>query len=136
MPNIVVRFQKARTNTGMSQADVAHKMGISLRTYQRIEANPEKLAIQDLKKYASLFVVTLRNILEDTNSSNQGSKLTNKEQELLSAYQTLSKELQDLYYHKIKGDALEQAIEEAKNAKASNTKTVDSDDEEHFEQFG
>jgi phage repressor protein C with HTH and peptisase S24 domain len=88
MSDIVIRFQQARLNTGLSQSEIADKMGISLRTYQRVEANPENLSITDMKKYMSIFGISLDEMItgkgnmllnerEDKKEMNEASNLVN-----------------------------------------------------------
>ena len=52
---ICERMKSARTYKGMTQADVAKEMGVTLRTYQRIESMKGLLARDRLEKFCEVF---------------------------------------------------------------------------------
>ncbi len=43
-------FKRLRVDVGMTQSAVADKLGVTLRTYQRMEKDPEALSQKDLQK--------------------------------------------------------------------------------------
>lgn len=54
--------KQARQYAGYTQADIAHKMGISRDTYRRLEANPEKTTIELAKKFSSIVGIDIDQI--------------------------------------------------------------------------
>lgn len=60
-------FRKSR---GMSQNDVALRLGISQQAYQTLESNPEKASVERLFKVLSILEVNLQ--LTDKNTKQSG----------------------------------------------------------------
>lgn len=54
--------KQARQYAGYTQADIAHKMGISRDVYRRLEANPEKTTIELAKKFSAIVGIDIDQI--------------------------------------------------------------------------
>jgi len=123
MSEIVIRFQKARLNTGLSQSEIAEKMGISLRTYQRVEANPENLSITEMKRYMSIFGISIDEmllgngemLLNEQKEPQKQNEQTEEEQELLANFKALPPDLQSIYMKEIELEALKEARKKRQN---------------------
>ena len=61
-----------RKSKGMSQNDVALRLGISQQAYQALESNPEKASVERLFKVLSILGVTLQ--LTDKNTEQSGQQ--------------------------------------------------------------
>lgn len=57
-----MKLKEARKNARWSQEAVAGKLGISRPTYQKMEANPGVVTVEDAKKLAKLFEVSVSDI--------------------------------------------------------------------------
>lgn len=62
-------FRKSR---GMTQSDVALRLGISQQAYQTLESNPEKASVERLFKVLSILEVNLQ--LADKNTDQSGQQ--------------------------------------------------------------
>lgn len=49
-----ITMKMARVGAGMTQQEVADKMGIHVQTYARLERNPEDISIKDSKHFACI----------------------------------------------------------------------------------
>lgn len=57
-----MKLEEARKAARYSKAAVAGVLGISLPTYHKMERNPETITIEDAKKLAELFGVSVSEI--------------------------------------------------------------------------
>lgn len=55
-------MKQARTYAGLTQSDVAEKMGIDRSTYIRLEKNPDKMTIQRALDFAEITGIPLDRI--------------------------------------------------------------------------
>ena len=62
--NMETKFtmKQARTYAGLTQSDVAEKMGIDRSTYIRLEKNPDKMTIQRALDFAEITGIPLDRI--------------------------------------------------------------------------
>ncbi|WP_041963425.1 helix-turn-helix domain-containing protein [Sulfurospirillum cavolei] len=61
-------LREAREKKGLTQSDIAEMMGMSLRTYQRIEKNPDARKIEDMSKITSILGVNRDQIINGSNN--------------------------------------------------------------------
>ncbi len=94
-------FKRLRVDVGMTQSAVADKLGVTLRTYQRMEKDPEALSQKDLQKIATIFGV--KKVKDESYSDG----LSEKERQIISSLRKLPEDKQDIYFHRILADALE-----------------------------
>lgn len=56
-------LKAARVNRGFTQADLAEKLGISIPTYARIEANPEVMSLRIARRLVDILGVKPEDLL-------------------------------------------------------------------------
>lgn len=61
-------LREAREKKGLTQSDIAQILGISLRTYQRIEKKPDARKIEDMSKITSILGVSRDQIINGSNN--------------------------------------------------------------------
>ena len=62
-------IKEARENARYTQEQAAERLGMSRPTYSKIEKNPDVASIEDAKKIASLFGVSVEDIFFGENYS-------------------------------------------------------------------
>lgn len=74
---ILRRIKESREQLGLTQADVASKMDISLVSYSKLERGEIKLTINNIEKIASIFNIKPHSLIigYDSQNSNEDIKL-------------------------------------------------------------
>lgn len=60
-----MKVVEARKQAGLTQDEVAGHLGVSRVTYGKMERNPETITLEDAKKMAALFKVSIGDIFFD-----------------------------------------------------------------------
>lgn len=64
-----MNIKEARENARYTQEQAAERLGMSRPTYSKIEKNPDVASIEDAKKIAALFEVSVEDIFFGENYS-------------------------------------------------------------------
>lgn len=66
---MVLNMKMARIGAGLTQAQVAEKMGIHVQTYAKMENDPELVTIKDAKNFSKIVGVEWTQIFFGNNSN-------------------------------------------------------------------
>ena len=66
---VSMNIKEARENARYTQEQAAERLGMSRPTYSKIEKNPDVASIEDAKKIAALFEVSVEDIFFGENYS-------------------------------------------------------------------
>lgn len=67
-------LREVREKKGMTQSDIADKLGVSLRTYQRIEKAPDTRKVNDMSKIMSILGINGDQIVTGSNNTMTNGK--------------------------------------------------------------
>lgn len=72
---ILIGFRKS---TGLSQKELAKKLGVSQQTYQAFEANPKKASVERLYKILTILKVKIQllDAIDTSQDNNPGYKVS------------------------------------------------------------
>lgn len=91
-----------REGLGLSQEDVAEKMGLSQQAYSLIEKSPEKTAFKNLQKIAAILSVNITTLIMESehflqqNFNQQNCNIASQQQvDSHRGYEALIKKLED-----------------------------------------
>ncbi len=59
---MLVTIKQARLLANLTQEEMAHKMGVNVDTYRRIEKDPEKSSIANAKKICDIVGLSIEDI--------------------------------------------------------------------------
>lgn len=62
-------LKAARTNKGLTQEEMADMLGMSMKTYRRIESEPGWMRITDALKFVEITGVAMESLFFDEDSS-------------------------------------------------------------------
>jgi len=112
-------YSELRKSKNLTQQQVASKLNISVKTYQRIEKSPDRISQALHKQLLSILGVDelSTTITKKSATIEQLSNhISEKEIEILEAFRSLPKERQEAFYYKIKYEAIEYGEQNALKA--------------------
>lgn len=114
------RLKKVREYLGLTQKELADKLGFPWHKIKNIETEKHKLTseiAENIEQFYSIsgwWLLTGKGemLLEDTKKT---TSITNEEQELLINFKELPKDLREIYYKEIELEALKTARKKRQN---------------------
>lgn len=95
----MLKIQELRTNMGLTQKELAEKIGVKNYTVANWEQNRTKPSIKDLKDLADFFSCSIDYLVNRENDFGQiivTNELTDKQAQILALYENLSPQDKDL----------------------------------------
>lgn len=98
--HLINKLKTIRKNKGLTQADVANKLNIDMRTYRRYEIGESSITLDLLNRIAQALDVTPCDLIAPGNDNARA---------LIHYFNKLTQQDQDYFFTKIKALALEQS---------------------------